>query len=649
MSEILTDTDKEIGELLLEHHKCGIVDLTIALPTKKSNLSKKKTADFKINGNTLCFSSLEARNRFLANYLFDKNREEFQTNSYMWLQTAHEVWCHEIGNSDSISGRLLALLHKNDDIFLIAASAIESGKIEVFNVLHVIESALPYLNEIKPKSIYSLCSSQHEKTKNDLMAGAFLCKLQQVLTSQPGTCRLLHTLLRSEISQTTVALHPTALQALAYSSDEEAATLAFEDAESQNVTLKRAALWTLGRLLVSNLIVKTKIIPVVNVIIANISDPDEQVRRTAIYAAAEAIIVTRRFDAALLSLGKIGDPDVLAAISHQLMLSTKNLKDKAIFKKLVRLLCMLKPTFKGAIDNFDFILRQLLSDEKQQQFVISCLTEWAEINGAESPRDKSFAELFDSTAFELVKRKKLLSQIITEWLNADNWKQASAVSGLLSHLLVHNFKTPEFSPELLETFNHADFLYLVRRMLGFVHSDDHLISLTMSLLKIKNPRQRVFGIVQNVLVEEVGMDYPGSTIKRLEEERSTATDPELIAFYSSAIEEITSKMDTIEALPRIEELKPPPNIQRQFSMVHAKQMSKMMDEARKKSIFSQIATEIPMKGGKGWFCFRDGGYTDTSNLQSHSHFVALPRRHVLDSVGYELRLMSFRLAKREGV
>src|SRR6185369_7464057 len=125
MSEILTDTDKEIGELLLEHHKCGIVDLTIALPTKKSNLSKKKTADFKINGNTLCFSSLEARNRFLANYLFDKNREEFQTNSYMWLQTAHEVWCHEIGNSDSISGRLLALLHKNDDIFLIAASAIE--------------------------------------------------------------------------------------------------------------------------------------------------------------------------------------------------------------------------------------------------------------------------------------------------------------------------------------------------------------------------------------------------------------------------------------------------------------------------------------------------------------------------------------------
>jgi hypothetical protein len=105
-------------------------------------------------------------------------------------------------------------------------------------------------------------------------------------------------------------------------------------------------------------------------------------------------------------------------------------------------------------------------------------------------------------------------------------------------------------------------------------------------------------------------------------------------------------MDAIEALPRIEELKPPPDVQRLFASAHAKQMNVVTKEARKKSIFAQICTEIPMKGGNGWFSFRDGGYTESSNLIPHSHSIALPRRHVLDAVGYEIRHMGFRLAKR---
>jgi len=643
---LTAQTVNTLGELVLHSHESGCSDLAIALPPESPHSPQERTDEIQIDGDTVVFASIEGRNRFLASYLFGKHKEQFQLDPRQWLQKANDVWRHEIGASDRVAGRLLALVHNTEDILLVAASAIIDGSMEVFTVLHVVEAALHYLHKIEPASIIQLCGVQHEKTKNGLMAGAFLTQLQKKLSDMPESCRLLHSLLQEKISQSTVALHPATLLALASHAAEEAARLAFEDAKSENVILRRAAIWTLGRLLVCNLIKKTKFASAIEVITLNISHADEQVRRTAIYAAAESISITRKFDSVLFKMAKAGDQEVLAALSHHLFMNTKDLADKDIFKKYIRQLCKLTPTFKGAVDNFDFILRQLLASEGHQQFVLSCLTEWVAINGLDSPRNNSFSDLFDSTVFELAKRHELLSQIITEWLISDDRKHASAAAGLLSKLWVHEFRNPEFDGELLGALNKADFLFLIRRLLGFVNSEGHLLSLTISLLKSTNLHDWVLGFVHTLLAEEVGMDYPDSTIKRIEREKPLTSDSKIIALYSSVIQQITSHMNAIEALPRIEELKPPPDVQRLFASAHAKQMNVVAKEARKMSIVSQIFTEIPMKGGKGWFSFRDGGYTESSNLIPHSHSIALPRRHVLDAVGYEIRHLGFRLAKR---
>ncbi|QOX78270.1 hypothetical protein FY034_04755 [Trichlorobacter lovleyi] len=647
LDDVMTaQTANTLGELVLHSHESGSSDLMIALPPESLHSPQESSDEIQIDGNSVVFASIEGRNRFLASYLFDKHKAQFQLDPSQWLHKANDVWRHEIGSSDRVAGRLLALAHNTEDILLVAASAIVDGSIEVFTVLHVVEAALPYFLRIEPASIIQLCDVQHEKTKNDLMAGAFLSQLQKKLSNMPESCRLLHSLLQEKISQSTVALHPTTLLALASQNAEESLRLAIEDTKSENVILRRAAIWTLGRLLVCNLIKKTEFASAVEIITLNISHADEQVRRTAIYAAAESVSITRKFDPLLLKMAKTGEQEVLAALSHHLFMNTKDLADKDIFKKYIRQLCKLTPTFKGAVDNFDFILAHLLADKVQQQFVLSCLSEWVARNGHEIPRDTSFPELFDSTVFELLKRPELLSQIITEWLSSDDRKHAAAVAGLLSKLWVHGFKNPEFDTTLLSTFNKADFLFLVRRLLGFVNSEDHLLSLTISLLKSTNLQDWKLGFVHTVLAEEVGMDYPDSTMKRLEQEKSQTSDPKIVELYSRVIHQITSHIDAIEALPRIEELKPPPDVQRLFASAHSKQMNVVAKEARKKSIVSQIFTEIPMKGGSGWFSFRDGGYTEASNLIPHSHSIALPRRHVLDAVGYEIRHMGFRLARR---
>jgi hypothetical protein len=183
-------------------------------------------------------------------------------------------------------------------------------------------------------------------------------------------------------------------------------------------------------------------------------------------------------------------------------------------------------------------------------------------------------------------------------------------------------------------------------MIGFVYSEEHLLSLTMSFLKSKDAQHRTFAIVRSLLVDELGQDYPASTVDALKTAKSSTIESEWITYYASIIEAVQGRIKTLEALPRLAELGPPPSLQRQFVKARSKQMSKTAEEAQKDSIIQQLATKIPIKAGRGWFSFRDGSYTDTSYMQSFSHSVSVPRRHSLDTVGYEISRLLLRLAKR---
>ncbi|MBA4376870.1 MAG: hypothetical protein C0401_11965 [Anaerolinea sp.] len=647
MPEADDELARLIGELALNLLTNRSGELSCDIPTEKVIPSQKETPDYIIDGHTIRFSSIESRNRNIADHVFKENQAVFEGNAQMWLSTAHNIWRHEIGKADSAAGRLLALVHEKNDIFQIAVKAIQSGSIQVFDALHVIGAALPFLKGLEPAGIFELCAAQHDKTKNDLAGGIFFNKLEKILAAMPEICRLMHARLRSDITEGTSNLYPTALLALAKTSPEEAVMLAEEDSQSPSATLKRVAIWTLGRLIVSSYVTEDESTKVSAIIIASTSDPIDEVRRTAIHAASQAITITRDFDNVLRTLGESGHQDTLAAIAHTLMLNSAEMKGKDNFTEWVGLLCKLSPLSKGAIDNYDYLLTQLIAEESKQHFVLSCLTEWATINANNTPRDMTIAELFNSTVSELANRRELLSQIITEWFLSDSSQLASSAAGMLSHLSVHGLKNPEFSIPLLDTLKESDLIFLARRLLGYVVSEEHLLSLTLSLLKTKDPQQRTFGIVYSMLTDEIGRDYPDSTIDTLEKAISKKPDSEWIAFYSKTIDNIKGRIKALEDLPHLLELRPPPSLQRQFAMAQAKKMNSMMEESQKKSIIRQLATEIPIKAGHGWFSFRDGSYTGTSHMQSFSHSVSLPRQYILDTVGYELSHFLLRLAKRE--
>lgn len=637
-----------IGALALNLHKNRSDELICDIPMESTDsFYPGEFADYLIDDKIIRFASLEARNRYVASYEFERNKTAFVGDARKWLDIAHDLWRCEIGKADSASGRLLALVHETDDIFSIATNAIETESARVFDVLHVIKAALPYLNELVVEEIFRLCAAQNEGTKNDLFAGMIFGELEKFFVKQPNTARAVHLFFRGNIAEETANLHSVSLIALAKSSPEDAVRLALVDTESLNIILKSVALWTLGRLLASSLVTADSTSSVSSTIIAHLTNSAEQVRLSAIRAAAQAAPIMDAFDDSLISLGEAGDQHALSAVANALFMSTSEMKRKANFNAWFRLLRKVLPSSKGVLENFDYVLGQMIADPEQQQFAIACLTDWVEANAKDVPRDKSAVELFDGTVSKIANCPELLSQVITDWFLSDKGQLAAAAAGLLSHLWVRQFREPEFSTLRLDGLEPNDLMFLVRRMLGFVSYEEHLLSLTMSLLKTKDAPLRTFSLVHSLLIDELGEDYPSSTIEMLESAKVATTDTGLLALYSSALKSINDRINELDSLPQLAELKPPPKLRRQFSRAHAKQMEAASEDAKKNSIMCQIATEIPIKAGVGSFSFRHGSFTEPTHFHSISTSFSLPRRYSTDAVGSEIRGLKFRIAKRD--
>jgi hypothetical protein len=645
----MTDSNDDlpglIGTVALDIHTNRPEGLTGTLPIiREWSSTQRETPDYQIDGDTVRFSSIEARNSVLAAHLFREN-QAVHFGEQDWVSLAHDLLVREIGK-DSAAGRLLALVHETCDVFKMAASVINRKSMKVFDVLYLVEASLPYLKDLPPDGIWDLCEAQHELTKDDAAAGVLFGNLIETLVGHPDVCRALHGRLRKEISAATANLHPTAILALAKSSPEEAFEFTLEDVKSLDPMLRAPAVRTLGRLIALSLVTPDSIPEAAGAVIENISHPEESVRRTAIWAAAGATHASDVFIESLSDLGAASNPDALAAIAESLSRNLPEMKDKPYFGKWVRFLCKLPSSSTGVIERFDHLLSRLLSDPDHQELAVSCLALWVCNNGSENPRDHYVPELFDITSFELAKRPELLSQVITAWFLNDNRKLPAAAAGLLSRLGISGVESPVFNTSILDTLDERDLLFLARRLVGFIFFEGPLLSLALSLFRTKNASQRVFGILYSLFVEELGYDYPTSTINALELLKSTDADQDLKTFCTAVVEAIKGRMDSLAALPRLVELMPSSSLQRQFRKARARQMDASIENAKKGSLIRQIATEVSIKAGVGSFSFREGVYTDTSYLKSLSHSVVLPRRYLLDSIGYERQLLMLRNVDR---
>ncbi len=636
-----------LAELALRLHRQDGIGLRIDVPADAALTAADLPDGCQLVGETAVqFDSLIARNAIVARAVFEGLQSPSGIDADALFERAYELWRDEIGHSDRASGRLLALASVSMDILTIGAQRIRNG-LDVFDVLHLVEAALPYLNGIEPSSIIDLCVAKYEPTKNDMAAGAIHGALESWLETRSGAALDLHAKVLENLSEATASLLGNAIVALTKTDFAGAVEFARGDARSETPLRSQVGVWALGRLLLVERAPLASVELVIQALLDLIEREQGELRSQAIRAAVGAMHVLPAFDPILQRLAEAGDQDVLCAAAKALFLKAQELGERGITQRWLELMTSLKPEFKGAIRDWDHAMSRLLSDSANVPMVTSTLRMWVAKHGRRVPIDSETASLFDDSVRKLFPIESAWASLVTDWLLSDEQEHPAALAGFLTELSHHSRIELSLDKGCLDSLETGDILFLARRLLGYVHDREQLTSLALSMLLSKDPEKRIYPVLHALLVDEIGYDYPGSTADACRK----AADTDAMCSHKEYLLKVAERIDQVanaqSSLPMLNELRPPTKLRRLFARARAKQMNESFESASENSIFRQIATQITIKAGRGTFSYRDANYGPSMKLSSMSHTIELPRREAFDPIGNSIRHRGYRLAKRD--
>ena len=529
---------------------------------------------------------------------------------------------------------------RNLDLFRITAEAINLGQ-DVFRVAHTLVQIFPHLKEIHPNSLLDFLKIYDEKTKNDLMSGQLFEPVRKRSAIQKDWALSLE---QSILENEDKRFHTYLLSIYLGLADSnfDFGYSKIKTAYSSNIKeLKTVGLRSIG--LLGSLTEENKK-ESFDAILDGANDEDE------IIAVNAAFSISRRYEENLLlnekriELSKASAPAVRYEILRQIQFKQGTLDSSDI--EIVKNLCVYDLKLKGITDSLDSIVYFLLS-KGQIEVAKDILTKWVASHELEDHRQYNFTEQFDSSVFEILKNGNLIELMVTEWFNSDDFRYHHVLQEIISHMGVHGIRAAKLNLDILKTFNDVDFLYVVRKILGFTHDFDISISLVLSILELDSLTRKTASLVASVLIDHIGENYLIKTLDRLNLEIKNAADgTEKSIALNTAITELQKRKDQRTALSDCVELRPNAEHQAELSKAFNKSMATSMKEARKKSVIQSLLTHVAIKSGVSWFSFYNGEYHEPSKMGSFSHGVELPKKDVLDEVGASFERAGFRLAKR---
>lgn len=650
ISELLAIEEHSPGRMALTLHMSGSVVELKDGPSSKSPSCQPDSSEKPFGTDALHrFESLVDRNQALAIYLCSALEAKGRFNHSDVYGIAHDLRRKEIRPSDRASGRFIAEVSKHKDVLKLAADHIRSGA-SVFDVLHVLDAYLPYASDLCIESLIDLARTQHEGTKQDLMSGLLYGALEKWLVAHPTVSYQLLDEAVKTADEVTANLANVALIGISHAEPDKAVTLAFQLLVSENGFVQKIARWTLGVLLRLNQMSEEKRQEVEQLILAKLQHGEEDVQLDAIRAATGVLHISAAYDKALNDLAQTGHQGALISIATALFLKEAELDEQRRFYVWLPALVALdpSPSHKGTLDGLDHVLQKRLGDQHEgQKQVLGFLCSWAQRHGDTAPANGSFVAAFDGCIFEIAGQPLLLARVVTEWLLNGDRRLAGSAAAMLSELELRGFEEVHFDAGMASCLEPSDLKFLIIRMLGFVHSAKHLISMSTSFLKMDQPAiERALPLLRWLIVDEVGYDYPGSTSRALAKAAESEERSPVRVMVKKWQSEIDSAQALLERLPRLNEFRSPSTLRRQFALARDKQMRKSTEQASEQAIWRQIATQVPIKAGRGFFNHSHGQYSGATNLQTFSYSVELPRREVLDPVGNAHRGFQLRNAKK---
>lgn len=603
--------------------------------------------ELKVHDGSLSFSdeqnlikkaSLHLTNKVLLPILDDPNAV---------FSELFEVWRKEISDDDKLSGFALASLHNEGHIDLInlATAAVPSFR-SIFDIIHILEGAIPLVKDIKSESLFRFAKCSYDKLKRDLMGGNIYEILMSWLIDHEAVA---YEIIKSYINhpeEETATLYRGALIVVSKINLNESINLVIEYSKSDNYLISAPAIEALGFFQYSSPENDSSFSIAIDLVAARVKAKNSAVLNSASTSLWRLVQQRPSEYQYLQHLVEVNKPETYYALSQFLFFNVDKYAEEIWFENIVYACASVSPDQKGIVDNLDMVLSSLLKKDNTKEVAISFLEKWLMLRSSTELREENLEALFNSTFYEIIKRQ-LLSHVFTRWMFHESRELANGAFQLIHSFGISGGKELSYDICLIDEMNATDIVFLVKRTIGYVFEEGLLHSLIWSLINSKAVVDRTLGTVHEIFTTRLGYDYPGFTVnfieEKLEKENLAA---EIKLMCNSVIVSIKRYQEALDSLPQLAELKPSHSKIRLFAKERQKQMHKATEAAQEKSVFAQLVTRIHLKAGRSSFSRRDENYSEKMHLSSHSYSITLPRSEVIDPVGSERERLVFRNTKK---
>jgi hypothetical protein len=565
------------------------------------------------------------------------------------FEQLYDVFTREIGKQHRVSGCALAELHNAGrlDGFAWGRHAIESG-MDVFDVVRVMEGAVPLFNSADAQEIYDFFAGHYERVKNDLAGGFLYVKLVPWIAKFPEVAWALKQKHEGYPQEYSASLYACVLHGLILRSFDEGFPIAIDAARIATPLVSGPALHMLGVVDYTSPPHFEALEQVIELCARIVNTPAHPQLGTAMRTLGCFLSVAEMRVAPLLEEAvKTDAPEALYALSEVLFRMREAFRERDWFWPLYLRLAVAKAEHKGILHNIDLVLMGWIRHPQWQDRVLEFLNAWIAHQPIQVIQDSTLEKLFDATFHQMKEQPTLLNRAVTAWLFHDDMRYPMVAFQVISRLREPVAKSLALDPTIIDTLQTNEIRFFIRRILGFIVYDDAQINLIFSLVRTPDAKTRTLALVMEALQNHVGYDFPYQTLDYLKERQAAEIDEDIKALCGQVIVALESQLAALDALPKLKEFAPASKKVHRFAKEREKQMSKALDEASKGSILHQLTSHVFLKAGRRTFQSIQGRYTEPMELKGISHSMTLPRSEISDPAGAALRRYLFKTTTKD--
>jgi len=353
------------------------------------------------------------------------------------------------------------------------------------------------------------------------------------------------------------------------------------------------------------------------------------------------------FSEIILRFVKSRDKDIKFAISQILVFGSEVFLEREWYLKLFFSLLNIETSYIA--NNIDLILRAFLK-KNEYQVIEKFLYDWS-IRG-------DLVKIINHNQLSHFiygfNKSNYFSTFITKALNYKNEKLHLVISNIIHKLFLHrnisslSLENIKLDQIVLENFDFDDYIYVIRKILGYFYEFEVINNLILSILKVDNLSKQIINEVKGVIINFIGKNYPYDTkqfYKNLNDEILNEIEKE-VKYY--VLKVLNKRIEDYKKLSSLKEVEPPKSQTKKILRANSIVMNKAIEKARKEDSLSSLffGNEIIIRYGKSSFLEINGEISDISYLQTFESKVSVPVASQAYPIALELEMKIFRLAKK---